>query len=122
MFTPTPLKKERLTVCTRVNFMPHEHLKPCLEEIIHIEINFTILSYELTYFVTLKTGSKMWYTENETLICLYISVISWRSVLLVEETGVSVENHRPVASHRQNLSHNVAMNGVRTHNVSGNRQ
>jgi len=33
-----------------------------------------------------------------------ISVISWRSVLLVEETG---ENHRPVASHWQTLSHNV---------------
>ena len=33
-----------------------------------------------------------------------ISVISWRSVSLVEETG---ENHRPVASHSQILSHNV---------------
>jgi hypothetical protein len=28
-----------------------------------------------------------------------ISVISWRSALLVEETGVHGENHRPVASH-----------------------
>ena len=28
-----------------------------------------------------------------------ISVISWRSVLLVEETGVPRENHRPVAGH-----------------------
>jgi hypothetical protein len=28
-----------------------------------------------------------------------ISVISWWSVLLVEETGVPGENHRPVASH-----------------------
>ena len=27
-----------------------------------------------------------------------ISVISWRSVLLVEETGVPGENHQPVAS------------------------
>jgi multidrug transporter EmrE-like cation transporter len=27
------------------------------------------------------------------------SVISWRLVLLVEETGVPGENHRPVASH-----------------------
>jgi len=37
-----------------------------------------------------------------------ISVISWRSVVLfVEETGVHCENHRPVASHRQNVSHNV---------------
>ena len=36
-----------------------------------------------------------------------ISVISWRSILLVEETGVPGENHRPVASHWQTLSHNV---------------
>jgi len=28
-----------------------------------------------------------------------ISVISWRSVLLVEKTGVPGENHRPVASY-----------------------
>jgi hypothetical protein len=31
----------------------------------------------------------------------------WKSVLLVEETGVPRENHRPVASHWQTLSHNV---------------
>jgi hypothetical protein len=36
-----------------------------------------------------------------------ISFISWRSVLLVEETGVPGENYRPVASHKQTLSHNV---------------
>ena len=29
-----------------------------------------------------------------------ISVISWRSVLLVEETGVLGENHRPAASNK----------------------
>jgi hypothetical protein len=28
-----------------------------------------------------------------------ISVISWRSFLLAEETGVPGENHTPVASH-----------------------
>ena len=28
-----------------------------------------------------------------------ISVISWRSVLLVKETAVPGKNHRPVASH-----------------------
>ena len=53
-----------------------------------------------------------------------ISVISWRSVLLMEETGVPEENHRPAASHRQTLSHNVVLSTphlseVRTHNVSG---
>ena len=36
-----------------------------------------------------------------------ISVISWRSVLLVEETGVPKENHRPAATDRLTLSHNV---------------
>ena len=52
-----------------------------------------------------------------------ISVILWRSVLLVEETGVPGENHRPVASHGQ-TSHNVVSSiprheRVRTQNVSG---
>jgi len=31
-------------------------------------------------------------------------VISWQTVLLVEESGLPGENHRPVASHRQTLS------------------
>ena len=55
-----------------------------------------------------------------------ISVILWRSVLLVEENKVPGENHRPVASHRQTLLHNVVtstphMSGVLTHNISGDR-
>jgi hypothetical protein len=36
-----------------------------------------------------------------------IAAISWRKVLLVEETAGVGENLRPVASHRQTLSHNV---------------
>ena len=36
-----------------------------------------------------------------------ISVISWRSVVLVEETRGLGENHRHVASHWQTWSHNV---------------
>jgi hypothetical protein len=36
-----------------------------------------------------------------------ISIISWRPVLLMEETGVPGENHGPVASHITTLSHNV---------------
>jgi len=35
-----------------------------------------------------------------------ISVIFWRSVLLVEETGVLGENHWPATSHLQSLPHN----------------
>jgi hypothetical protein len=56
----------------------------------------------------------------------YISVISWRSILLVEETGVSGENHQPAASHLQTLSHNVILSTsrlsrIQTHNISGDR-
>ena len=53
-----------------------------------------------------------------------ISVISWQSDLLVEETGGPRENHRPVASHWQTLLHNVvhlALIKIRTHNISGDR-
>ena len=53
-----------------------------------------------------------------------ISVISWWSVLFVEETWVPGENHRPDANHWQTLSHNVVsstprLNRIWTHNVSG---
>jgi hypothetical protein len=34
-----------------------------------------------------------------------ISVISWWSILLVEETRIPGENHRPVASNSQTLSY-----------------
>ena len=54
-----------------------------------------------------------------------ISVISWWSILLVEETTVLRENHRPVwqASYWQIWSHSVVsstprMNDIQTHNVS----
>jgi hypothetical protein len=36
-----------------------------------------------------------------------ISVILWQWVLFVEETWVPRENHQPVTSHWQTLSHNV---------------
>ena len=46
--------------------------------------------------------------------------LSWRSVLLMEETGVPRENHQPVASHCQILLHNDVsstphISGIRTH-------
>ena len=72
-------------------------------------------------------NDKIWC--NYMFVCLMVfnatfnnmSDISWQSVLLVEETGGSGENHRPVASHCQTLSHNVvhlALIEIRTHNIS----
>ena len=52
-----------------------------------------------------------------------ISVMLWRSVLLVEETRVPIENHQPITSNWQTWSHNVVssiprLSGVRTHNFT----
>jgi len=52
-----------------------------------------------------------------------MSVISRQTILLVQETGVRVENLWPAASHWQTLSHNVVhlamSHGIQIHNFSG---
>ena len=55
-----------------------------------------------------------------------ISVISWLSVSLVEETVEPGVNHRSAVSHWQTLSHNVVSStprrsGIRTHHFSADR-
>jgi hypothetical protein len=47
-----------------------------------------------------------------------ISVLSWRSVLLVEETGVPRETHQSLVSYYQTLSHNVVSSTFFIWNVS----
>ena len=55
-----------------------------------------------------------------------IAIISWMSLLLVEENRVPRENYLPEASHWQTLSHNVAWitprQGIRTNNLSVDSQ
>jgi hypothetical protein len=49
----------------------------------------------------------MWFVWFMVLNATFnnISFLSWWSVLLVAETGVPGENHRPVANYGQTLSH-----------------
>ena len=57
---------------------------------------------KITIYIELVFSNRvrlMWFSTFNN-----ISVLSWRSVLLVEETE---ENHRPAASHWQTLSHDV---------------
>jgi hypothetical protein len=68
-----------------------------------------------TYLKVMSMMLNAWYSN--------ISAITWRSVLLVDETG---ENHRPVASLGQTLSHNVVsstprLSEIRTQNISGDK-
>ena len=50
-----------------------------------------------------------------------ISVISWQSVLLVEETGIPEENNQPAATQRLTLSHKVVLSTPR-HEWDSNSQ
>ena len=50
-----------------------------------------------------------------------ISVISWRSVLLVEEISMPGEHHRSATSHWQTVSHNVVSSKPR-HELNSNFQ
>ena len=52
-----------------------------------------------------------------------ISVISWRSILFLKETGVHVENYRPATNQWQTLSkiciQYTGLRELRIHNISG---
>ena len=50
-----------------------------------------------------------------------MSAISWRLALLVEETGVPGENHRPVVGHWQTLWHNVVSSTLRNRKGSNSQ-
>ena len=73
---------------------------------------------EIGHFIKLTVGWSMVFNATFS----NISVInSWRSVLLVEETGEPGENHWPVVSHWQTLIHNVAWSTPR-HEQDSNSQ
>ena len=90
-----------------------------------LTIMLSILHCPLGFFKRLLTHVKR--ESNYARVMLFnptfnnISVILWRSDLLVEETAVPGENYPPVAIQWQSLSHNVVsstphLSGIRTHN------
>ena len=94
----------------------------------HISVGNTNRFWKVNFIVDwliIDSNTVWWFMVFNTTFN-NISVISWPSVLLVEEREIPGENHRLVASHWQILSHNVVsrthrQSGIRTHFVSGDR-
>jgi hypothetical protein len=57
-----------------------------------------------------------WFMEFDNM-----SVISWQSVLLVEEYGIPGDKHRPAVSHQQTSLHNVASSASRHQRYSNSQ-
>ena len=76
--------------------------------------------YSIAYVDFYVQGSGLWSLARFMMLnptFNNISIISWRSVLLVEETEVRAENHRPVASQGQTLSHNFVSSTPRLNEI-----
>jgi hypothetical protein len=78
----------------------------------HLMVMHPHTKYQKQFFLVFSLDCTGFRVMVFNTIFSNISVILWWSVLLVEETRVPRENHRPVASHWQILSHNVVLNNV----------
>ena len=77
--------------------------------------NLKIMFSCLYYLFSTKWHSNLWVMVRVIVFNATfnnILTISWRSVLLVEQTEVRGKKHWPVESHRQTLSHNVVPSGT----------
>jgi hypothetical protein len=88
----------------------------------HYRFKYFFLSIWVSYsFVLLGLITRDYY-RFRFMVCNAtfnnISVISWRSVLLVEETGLPGKNLRPAVSYWQFLSHCIEYNSLERHSNS----
>jgi hypothetical protein len=80
--------------------MQNTYMSASFHKVGGIGVHKTLLAPEFLLRCQYKTWKDLdgWFMVFNAIFN-NISVISWRSVLLVEETGVPGENHRFVASH-----------------------
>ena len=126
MLSELLIKKKKLHASLKFLIFFYGHLKgdPSVVWPYSARTDMNIASVNLRCLQVNKLVGWFWWFMVFNATLNNIPVISWRSVLLVEDTGVPWENHRPVTSRWQTLSYNVvhfAMNGVRTHNFSDDR-
>jgi hypothetical protein len=88
----------RKTVYNELIYVEQQY-KGCWRKTVYNELIYVEQQYKGCFF-TISLIAVMVFNATFN----NISVISWRSVLLVTETG---ENHLPVTSHSPTLSHNV---------------
>jgi hypothetical protein len=109
------------TTCTywlSVNIFSDTYL-PCLFRLLLFRISITRITVTITMTTTKRTNDNsswqrvamfIWnrgWVRDGVIVLNNISGISWRLVLLVDETKGPGENHQPVACHWQTLSHNI---------------
>jgi hypothetical protein len=82
-------------------------------DITEILLKVALNSLQLFISFSLNNKPHLYCLQLPLSVLLVQTVISWRSVLLVEETGVPRENHWLAASHWQTLSHNVVSSTLR---------
>jgi hypothetical protein len=86
--------------------------------LLKVALNTITLTLALKYEILVKVRWKIltkwcFWSWIKKLKLNNISVISWRSVLFVEETGVPRISHRPVTSQWETLSHNIVLSTPR---------
>jgi hypothetical protein len=98
-------------VCLRYNIKCYLMICVALRKmnIVYLIKNIVLLLFKYCYYWFYFAVKQSWLVGFIVFNATFnnVSVISWRSGLLVEETGGPGENCGPVASHWQTWSHNV---------------
>jgi hypothetical protein len=104
----------------------HTHLSPTLWSVCTCVIHVHKYTLQIKQYLNKSLSNNFICEEIHTVWFRFmvfnatfknIPVISWRSVLLVEDFAVPGENHRPVTRHWQTLSDNIVLSTPRHEQV-----